>query len=140
MSAHSEPAHSWELLSSSPPAHDLPDTDAIGCLHLISNDVYPYSTSANNSKDNSLISGKSDCSGNPLLSFCGSEFFPLLTPSFLFVPRTPRASFLLLLHSLCTRTQMCGPLLGSLSLVPTPLIALHSVPQTLKHPLKSRSI
>lgn len=100
ISVASQRAHFWELLSSSLPCTRPPDKGIIRCLQLISNDIYPYSTSANSSKDSKLIPQKSQslCSSHTLLPFlCRPEFFPSRIPPF--HSRIPSD---LLLLSLCT--------------------------------------
>lgn len=99
ISVASQRAHFWELLSSSLPCTRPPDKGIIRCLQLISNDIYPYSTSANSSKDSKLIPQKSQslCSSHTLLPFRRPEFFPSRIPPF--HSRIPSD---LLLLSLCT--------------------------------------
>lgn len=110
ISVASQRAHFWELLSSSLPCTRPPDKGIIRCLQLISNDIYPYSTSANSSKDSKLIPQKSQslCSSHTLLPFRRPEFFPSRIPPF--HSRIPSD---LLLLSLCTWAQTCGPLLAT---------------------------
>jgi hypothetical protein len=111
------------------PAHDLPDTDIIGCLRLISNDIYPYSTSANNSEGNNRSLRKLTNSALAIPYFPSGDQSSFLYLFSAFPSQNPQWFILLVLRSLCTWAQKCGPLFGSLSSV-----------STLKNPLKPRSI